>query len=272
MQFGICNEIFQNWKLEDTLRFAAKTGYNAIEIAPFTLAKWVTDISAGQRQEIRDAAAHAGIAISGIHWVLAQTEGLHLTHPDAALRRRTSEYFSELVRFCSDIGGKTVVLGSPKQRNILEGVSPEQAWQWAAETLRNAVKRAEDHEVTLCFEPLAPSETNFINTAAEAIRFIAENPSPYFKIILDVKAMCSEIKDIPTIIRESWPHFAYFHANDRNLKGPGFGEVDFHPIAAALREVGYDGVVSVEVFNFEEGPEAIATRSLEYLRNCFRRP
>ena len=62
---------------------------------------------------------------------------------------------------------------------------------------------------------------------------------------------------------------AYFHANDRNLKGPGFGDVDFTPIAGALRAAGYDGVVSVEVFKFEEGPEAIATRSLEYLKKVF---
>jgi sugar phosphate isomerase/epimerase len=93
--------------------------------------------------------------------------------------------------------------------------------------------------------------------------------SPAFKIILDVKAMCSEAKPIPQIIRESWPHFAHFHANDKNLKGPGFGDVDFKPIAAALREVGYNGYVSVEVFKFEEGPEVIAGQSIEYLKLKF---
>jgi sugar phosphate isomerase/epimerase len=123
--------------------------------------------------------------------------------------------------------------------------------------------------VVICLEPLSPAETNFINTAAEAIEFIRPFQSPHFQIILDVKAMCSESKPIPQIIRESWPHFAYFHANDRNLKGPGFGEVDFHPIAAALKEVGYQGYVSVEVFNFDEGPEIIATQSLEYLKRVF---
>jgi sugar phosphate isomerase/epimerase len=56
------------------------------------------------------------------------------------------------------------------------------------------------------------------------------------------------------------------------MKGPGFGDVDFRPIAAALRDVGYDGVVSVEVFKFDEGPEVIATKSLEYLRRTFAQP
>ena len=81
--------------------------------------------------------------------------------------------------------------------------------------------------------------------------------------------MCSEQKPIPQIIRESWPHFAHFHANDKNLKGPGFGEVDFKPIAAALKQVGYTSFVSVEVFNFDEGSEAIASKSLDYLKRVF---
>ncbi len=272
MQFGICNEIFQNWKLDEAMAYAAKAGYDAIEIAPFTIAPYVTDISQEQRQQIRESAQRAGIAISGIHWVLMQAEGMYLNHSDPAIRQRTSKYFCDLVDFCADIGGNIIVVGSPKQRNVLEGVSPEQAWDWAKETFQPSVARALNRGLTMCLEPLAPSETNFINTAEEAIRFVKQLHSPSFKIILDVKAMSSEAKPIPQIIRESWPHFAYFHANDKNLKGPGFGEVDFKPIAAALHEVGYDGVVSVEVFQFEEGPEVIATKSIEYLKQTFGKP
>ena len=148
-------------------------------------------------------------------------------------------------------------------------MSFEQAWQWATDTFRDAVKLAGERGVTICFEPLAPSETNFINTAEDGIRFAQQFNSRAMQIILDVKAMCSEAKPIPQIIRESRGGFAYFHANDRNLKGPGFGDMDFKPIAAALKEVGYDGYVSVEVFKFEEGAEAIATRSIEYLKRVF---
>lgn len=269
MKFGICNEIFNNWKIEDTIEYVGRLGYNALEVAPFTLAKSVTDISDGERKKIRTDAARAGIAISGIHWVLVEAEGMYMNHPDAEVRNRTSRYFCDLVDFCADLDGRSIIVGSPKQRQIMDGVSYEQAWEWAQETFRSSLGRARDKGVEICLEPLAPSETNFINTAAEAIRFVKEANSPAFKIILDVKAMCSEDKSIPDIIRDSWPHFGYFHANDRNLKGPGFGDVDFAPIAAALKEVGYEGYVSVEVFNFEEGPEVIATRSLEYLKKTF---
>lgn len=269
MKFAICNEIFKGWKLDDTLAYAKRIGYSAVEIAPFTLADSVTLVSAADRQKIRDSAARIGIEIAGIHWVLVKPEGLYINHTDPALRQRTSDYFRELVDFCADIGGKVIVVGSPKQRNILPGVTPQQGWQWAADTFRPAVARAAIRNITICFEPLGPAETNFINTAADGIRFVKPFNSPNFKIILDVKAMCTESKPIPQIIQESVPHFAHFHANDRNLKGPGFGDVDFNPIAAALKQVGYDGYVSVEVFNFDEGPEIIATKSLEYLRTSF---
>ena len=269
MKFGICNEIFKDWKLEDAMDYAKKAGYDGIEIAPFTVANYVTEISADRRREIRETAARIGIEITGIHWVLVQAEGMYLNHTDAAVRTRTAQYFCDLVDFCADLGGKIIVVGSPKQRNVMDGVSPQQAWDWATETFRPSVRKAKERGITLCFEPLSPAETNFVNTAEEGIRFAKQFNSPAMKIILDVKAMCSESKPIPQIIHESAGRFAYFHANDRNLKGPGFGDVDFKPIAAALKESGYNGYVSVEVFKFEEGAEVIATKSIEYLRKTF---
>ena len=269
MKFAICNEIYQGWKLEDTLAHAARLGYAGVEIAPFTLANSVNDLSAAERQRVRELAARTGIKIVGLHWLLVKPEGLYLNHTDAGIRERTAKYFVDLVDCCADFGGTIMVVGSPKQRNVLEGVSHQQAWDWTTATFRDAVKRAEDRGVTICLEPLSPAETNFINTAAEAIEFVKPFNSPAFQIIIDVKAMGSEAKPIPQIIRESWPHFAHFHANDKNLKGPGFGDVDFTPIAATLHEVGYRGYVSVEVFKFEEGPEVIAGKSIEYLSRVF---
>lgn len=269
MKFAICNEIYQGWKLEAVFAHAARLGYAGVEIAPFTLANSVNEISAIERQRIRDLAARHQIEIVGLHWLLVKPEGLYLNHTNSVIRAKTANYFVDLVDCCADLGGKIMVVGSPKQRSLLPGVSGDQAWEWTAATLRDAVKRAEERGVTICFEPLSPAETNFINTAAAAIEFVNPFKSPAIKIILDVKAMCSESKPIPQIIRESWPHFAHFHANDKNLKGPGFGEVDFKPIAATLKEVGYQGYVSVEVFKFEEGPEVIAGKSIKYLRAAF---
>lgn len=275
MPFAICNEIYHSdpsgraWTPEEAFEHAARTGYDAVELAPFTVCRRVTDLSSAERARLRDAARRAGAPICGIHWLLARTEGFHITHPEAAVRERTARYLADLVDFAADLGGDILVFGSPQQRSLMPGVEPERGWEHATAAFRDAVRRAEDRGVTLCFEPLAPTETNFVNTAAEAWRFAAQFASPAMRIILDVKAMSSEPDSIPDIIRASAGRFAHFHANDRNLKGPGFGEVDFKPIAAALREVDFRGRVSVEVFRFDEGPEVIAERSLGALRAAF---
>jgi sugar phosphate isomerase/epimerase len=269
MRFAICNEIFKDWPFERACAFAREVGYDAIEIAPFTFNPLITEITPAVRRDIRQTAERAGIAISGIHWVLAYTEGFHVNHPDAGVRARTSDYLVEAVRFCDELGGKFIIFGSPKRRDVLPGVDLADARRWTLESFAAAIGAAERAGITICLEPLAPSETNFLNTAAETAALAAEAKSPAFQIMLDVKAMCSEALSIPEIIRSMRGRFAYFHANDRNLKGPGFGEVDFRPIAAALQEAGYDGTVSVEVFDFAEGPEVIARRSREYLHATF---
>ncbi|MBQ2822192.1 MAG: sugar phosphate isomerase/epimerase, partial [Thermoguttaceae bacterium] len=56
------------------------------------------------------------------------------------------------------------------------------------------------------------------------------------------------------------------HANDPNLQGPGFGELDFHPLFKALKETQFDGWVSVEVFDYTPGAEALTKKSIDYMK------
>ena len=94
---------------------------------------------------------------------------------------------------------------------------------------------------------------------------------PWVRLHLDVKAMSSEAKPVPDVIREFAPWMRHFHANDANRRGPGFGETDFVPIFRALKDVGYDGWVSVEVFDYTPDPETIARESLRHMRACAAR-
>ena len=144
MKFGICNEVFEGWSIDDSIRFVAETGYDAIEIAPFTLAQYVTEVPPLERERICKLAVDSGIMISAIHWVLIKTEGLYMTHTDPIIRKKTSNYFCDLVDFCSDLGASKLVVGSPKLRNLLPGVSFNQALDLAAETFMESVRRAED--------------------------------------------------------------------------------------------------------------------------------
>ncbi len=267
MKFGICSEIFKDWNdIGRAIDYAKEIGYDGIEIAPFTLSQYVTGIPAATRQEIVQRAAAADLEVLGIHWVFVGPEGVHLTHPDASIRAFTVKYLIDLVNFCGDLGGKIIIFGSPKQRNIEEGVTPEQAFDFAREAFGKAMPVCEERGVTILMEPLTHLETNFCTTAEETVRLIDAVQHPNFQLILDTKAMAFEKESRADLIKKYAAYMKHYHANDENLDGPGFGEVDFAPIFQALKEVNFDGYVSVEVFNFEPGPEAIATKSLEYMK------
>jgi sugar phosphate isomerase/epimerase len=246
----------------------ADLGYQGLELAPFTLAPRITDLTASQRQTLRQQAEDCGLALIGLHWLLARTEGLHLTSADEAVRRRTAAYLVELARCCRDLGGDVLVFGSPAQRRISAGTSPAQAVDHAVDTFRQALAGITDAGVQLCLEPLAPPEADFINTCAEAVEILDRLDSPHCLLHLDVKAMASEPTPTPELIRRYAGRTGHFHANDPNRRGPGFGKTDFVPIFQALRESGYQGWVSVEVFDYAPDPETIARESIRYMREC----
>lgn len=269
MKFAICNEMFEGWEFSRVCEAARNAGYTGVELAPYTLGKPVTEVSANERRAIRTAARAAGVEIACTHWLLAQTSGLHISGPDPAVRQRTIDYLVALIRLTGDIGAITMVFGSPKQRCVGEGRSAEEAWKLAADTFSALIPSLAEQGITFCLEPLSPDETDFLTTAAEAARMIRHLNSPHIRLILDVKAMSAEAKPIPDIIRENAPILGHFHANDTNLRGPGFGNTDFRPIAAALEDIRYQGWISVEVFDFRPDPVTIAAKSMEYLRCAF---
>jgi sugar phosphate isomerase/epimerase len=266
--FAICNETFGDWPLERACEFAAECGYAGIELAPFTLAKLVTDITAPQRTIIRRTIERAGLKTVGLHWLLAKTTGFHLTSADETVRRNTGAYLVELANFCADVGGTVMVFGSPKQRDLAEGMDRQTGMKHAAEVFRGLMPTLEKTGVTLAVEPLAPTETNFLTSAAEAVDLIKMVDSPRCRLLLDCKAMSAEKSDIPTLIQRHQGRLAHFHANDPNLQGPGFGKLDFVPILRELRRISYAGWVSVEVFDYSPGPERLARQSIAYLKKC----
>lgn len=268
MKYAICNETFGDWSFDRAFALAAECGYTGVEIAPFTLAADAGDVTPSQRSETVAQAAAAGLEVIGLHWLLAKTEGYYLTSPEADVRARTSEYLATLARLCRDLGGDVLVLGSPQQRNLLPGVSLDEATGYAADVLAGALPTLEQTQVTLALEPLGPSEGDFLLTAADAVALMKQIDSPHVRLHLDCKAMSSETDSIPDLLRRHRDEMVHFHANDPNRLGPGFGELDFRPIMAALREIAYDGWVSVEVFDYSPGAEVLARQSLENLRDA----
>jgi sugar phosphate isomerase/epimerase len=266
MKFGICNETYQGWDFARTCADVAKWGYDGIEVAPFTLAEDPSRLTDADARSFGRIASDAGLEVIGLHWLLLKPAGLHLTTPDTGVRKKTVEFAQHLSRICAAMGSKIMVWGSPKQRSFPAEQNDAEAFRYAAEAMRSVCEVAGPLGVTIAMEPLGPAETNFLTTAAATIRFIEAVGHPACRLHLDVKAMSTESTQIPQIIADSREYLAHFHANDPNLRGPGFGAVDFTPIFQALEAADYPGYVSVEVFDYLPDPQTIARESIRYMR------
>lgn len=271
MKYALCNELYENVSVEDSIARIAKAGYQGVEIAPFTIAENARDVSAERKKSIRLAAKNAGVEIIGLHWLLAKPPGFHINGPDAALRQKTKEYFEVLIDLCAELGGKVLVYGSPKSRTVLPNDHWSEVWKRSVEVFGPLSERAGKNGCVIALEPLGPKDNcNFINTMVEGSLLCKAVNHPAFKLHLDVKAMHAEGRPVAETIRlEGNNLMAHFHANDPNLRGPGMGEMAFEPIAQALKDVKYDGWVSVEVFDFTPGADATAEISLRTLKRAF---
>jgi sugar phosphate isomerase/epimerase len=269
MKIALCNEVIRDMAWPAQCDFAAALGYDAMELAPFTLGDDPHLMDAARRKQVWRAAADAGIDIVSLHWLLVTPEGLSINSPDDACRRRTIDVMRRLIGLCADLGGAVLVHGSPGARQVPEGADPAPYRARALDSFAAIAADAEAAGVTYCIEPLAPRETNFLNTVEEAAAMLAEIGSPAVRTMIDTcSAGVAESLDLPALIDRWLPTglVAHIQVNDPNHKGPGQGEMPFAPIFAALARNGYDGAVAVEPFEYQPDGPAAAARAIGYIR------
>lgn len=264
IRYALCNEVLRHLRWADACALLSSLSYEGVELAPFTFAERVELLDSDARAEIRRTAHQHGLEIVGLHMLLWSPSGLHATHPDPEIRNATAQYLVALVQFCADVGGQVMVFGSPKQRDALPPLTPEQAASLWLDTLQPALRACEQHGILMLLEPLP--ETNVVQRLGEAVALVQQANHPNLRTMLDVKSALAETDDVPALIRQYAPYIAHVHFNDSNLRAPGYGDTDFAPILAALREVGYTGWVSLEPFDYYPDPETMARESLRYLQ------
>jgi len=269
MRIALCNEVIAPMPFPQQCEYAAKLGYDGLEIAPYTLSDEPQRLGSAQLAAARAAAEDAGIAITGLHWLLIKPAGLSISTRDDAVRRRTLEVMFALVEQCAELGGRYLVHGSPHQRRIDPGDTRAAALGRAQDCFAAVAERAEKAGVMYCIEPLASEQTPLINTLREAALMVEAIGSRAVRSMLDCSAAGRmESAPLAALVDRWLPNgmIAHVQLNDRNRRGPGQGEQRFAPLFAALRRHGYAGDIAVEPFDYvPDGPGA-AARAIGYVK------
>jgi D-psicose/D-tagatose/L-ribulose 3-epimerase len=269
MRVALCNEVIAPMPFPQQCEYAAKLGYDGLEVAPYTLSEAPQLLGKAQLAAARAAAADAGIAITGLHWLLLKPAGLSISSRDESTRRKTVDVMLTLVDQCAELGGRYLVHGSPQQRRIDSGDTRPAALARAQESFAAVAERAEKAGVVYCIEPLSADQTPLINTLEEAAAMVKAIGSRAVKSMLDCSsAGRMETAPLPALVDKWLPQgtIAHVQVNDRNRRGPGQGEQRFAPLLAALVRHGYAGDVAVEPFDYvPDGPGA-AARAIGYIK------
>jgi len=265
---SICNEAFDKWPFAAACKAIFRAGYAGIEIAPFTLAETPGEITAAQRAEYREIMRSEGLVFAGLHWLMVSPKGLHVTAPDAALRRRSWDHIRALIDLCADLGPAGVmVFGSPQQRASTGGLTREQATRHFVDGLAAVAPHAVSRGVEVLVEALPIAQSDVVQTLAEAVAIVDEIRSPAIRTMFDVHNAIDERESHAALVDRYFEYIRHVHVNELDGRHCGAGGYDFRPLFEVLRRRGYKGWVSLEAFDFTPGAERLAIESLRHLES-----
>lgn len=210
-------------------------GYSAIEIAG--------DPDGLDLDEVKALLDETGIRCFGA--VSLMTPERSLLAKDPARRAASVDYIKRCISMVQTLGGEemSVVPGSVGQ--LVPEATPDEEWSWAVASLQECNDHAQQCGVRIGVEPINRFETFFINRAAQAIA-MAEAVGPTCGVCLDSFHLALEESDVNGAIRAAGDRLVDFHIGENNRHAPGLGTLDWAGIVATLREIGYDGPLSVE--------------------------
>jgi sugar phosphate isomerase/epimerase len=267
-----CNDLLaaEGISFEDQCRILSGIGYQGVEVAPgFSNIPLTTD-GLDLARQMRDVAQDAGLYITGLHWLLSSYDDLSITEPDK--RAATTEVLRKMVTMNAALEGRVMVHGSPNQRKIA-GLDLKTATQNAVEIFKEIADHAAAHDMVYCFEPLDSSQTEFMNTVADAAELVDLVANSAFQTMIDASSAGLEEKDSVADLIRAWGNSGYIghiHLNDTNRSVPGAGSDPFDEIVSAIHDVGWTGGVSIEPFVISGTAQEAAQLGFETIQSHWK--
>jgi sugar phosphate isomerase/epimerase len=191
---------------------------------------------------------------------------LKIVGPEIDLARM-ERYVSRALARIQAVGATIAVIGSGGSRNVPEGFSRSEAAAQIVHFLNIVADAADQTDVTIVIEPLNRKESNIINSVAEGVAIAQQVDRPSIRVLADFYHMDEDDEPLSAITQnQDW--LAHIHEADSGRLAPGTGTYPYAEFVDQLRQIGNQGMVSVECRwnDFE----AEAAPSVEFLRQVFQ--
>lgn len=226
--------------LEHAFDNAARLGFDAVEIFPRGVDSFsVADVSALCRQY--------GISIAAVGTGAgAVVHGLSLADHDKSVREKAVDFIHRIIDIAGELSAPAI-LGS-MQGKVHDESDREKVMGWLADSIRGFGERAQSGNVPFLIEPLNRYESNIFNRVADTADWIRSNQCNNVRVLADLFHMNIEESDIAKAISNAGELVGHVHFADSNRQAVGFGHTSLEAAVHALREIGYTGYLSAEVF------------------------
>ena len=248
---------FVVWRgIEDSVRKAAELGYDGVELALKTADQ--VDPQPFKRLLSEHGLACPCVSTGQVFAAL----GLYFTAKDRAVRGEVLRVFRAMIDLASELGSMVNV---GRARGFVEAGEPRaDAERRFLDVARELADYAEPRGVTLVLEPVNRYEINFVNSVSEGAALLARLGSSRFALMPDLFHMNIEDPSLGGELERYAEQVAYVHFADSNRLAPGQGHTDFPAVLNSLRQMRYDGWISIEILP-EPDPDTAARRAIEYL-------
>ena len=219
-------------------------------------------------REYRDIIASEGLTFVGLHWLMVSPKGLHVTGPDAELRRRSWEHIRDLIDLCADLGPDGVmVFGSPKQRCTTGGLTREEATRNYIDGLAGVAPHAGIRGSKCWWRRCPPISPTWCRRWRKPSASSARSPARQCSTMFDVHNAIDEAEPHAALVDRYFDRIRHVHVNELDGRHCGAGDYDFKPVFEVLRRRDYQGWISLEAFDFTPGAERLANESLRHLES-----
>jgi D-psicose/D-tagatose/L-ribulose 3-epimerase len=169
---------------------------------------------------------------------------------DAAIRAKGLENGKLAVECCQAMGASVLVGPLHSGLGVFSGKGPtEEEWRWGVENVRKVSEHAAGCGVTLGLEFLNRFEAYLLTCAADTVRFIREVDHPNCRMMYDTFHAHIEEKDVAKAIRSCAEYLVLVHTSENDRSTPGTGGVNWDATFDTLREMNYDGWLTIEAFS-----------------------